>query len=340
MERWLALLLLWLASAGFAQNLPDPADVTRLPPEIAEHLEQVVLADIRGEETRLQRLVDYMLNADGLGLVYSADYTRTVAETMRDRRGNCLSFTLAFLELARLAGLDARMHEAEQALILLNQEGSLIHAGHVNANVRVGPRRFQVDFDPNRPLVRGRESSVSAQRALAHYYNNRGAELMDLGELGAAQAHFEQARALDPTMNAARNNHGVLALRRQQYTLAEEHFEAVLLQAPGNVPALSNLVSLYRRLGDSERQSEVMLQLAAVRQDDPLQHFSMGLQYERQGAYAQALEHFHAAATLRRREVLFQQALARVYQTMGDLRQADRHQARADMLLDRRASRG
>ena len=49
-----------------------------------------------------------------------------LAQGFADRKGNCLSFTLTFLELARLAGLDAEMQESENAIVSMPGEGDLV----------------------------------------------------------------------------------------------------------------------------------------------------------------------------------------------------------------------
>ncbi|RPH98659.1 MAG: transglutaminase domain-containing protein, partial [Lysobacterales bacterium] len=64
------------------------------------------------EGFRLKRLLYAIMGEGTFELVYD-DITRTAAETFRDQRGNCLSFTNMFVAMARHVGLDASYQEVE-----------------------------------------------------------------------------------------------------------------------------------------------------------------------------------------------------------------------------------
>jgi tetratricopeptide (TPR) repeat protein len=344
MPTWVLLLGMTFAAAVPVQApVQEPVDqyaVTRLPDELLTDLDRRVLVGAHSPEQRLTRVLAYMLEPKALGLTYANDYTRTVAETVRDRKGNCLSFTLTFLALAKAAGVQAHMQEADQALILVEQDSKLLFVGHVLASARVGRQRFDVNFDPERPLLRGGRDIVGPRRGLAHYYNNRGAELMGAGDLASAALHFDQAIGLDPDMPAAQNNRGVLHMRLGQRTEAERRFKRSLELAPDSLSTLSNLVALYRQAGDSGRAAATLARLNQEQRNDPQHQFVLGMHLEQQGRLDEALAHFQQAATLRRREPMFQEALARLYRALGDTERAARHQHRADRLNARQTSSG
>jgi Flp pilus assembly protein TadD len=331
-------LLMLLPGLLFAAP-PSAERVLHVPDTLVQLFQQQVLAHARQPDDRLQHLVQFMFDPAGMGLEYDDSITRTIEQGFVDRKGNCLSFTLTFIELARLAGLDAEMQESEHALVAMRGDSDLVYVGHVNASVRINRRVKEVHFDPNRPLLRGSHGVISTDRALAHYYNNRGAELMAAGDSAAAEAHYAQALQLDASMVSAHNNRGVMYLRMQDPANAERAFLQALDHDSNRILVLSNLVSLYRSTGRQSRLAEFELRLAQAEEGNPYHHFIQGMQLERQGAYSEALQHYKAASRLDPGQPLYQWGLNRSFAALGDERQARRHEKRA-LALDRRPTTG
>ncbi len=315
--------------------MPSAAQVLAVPEAVLARLEVEVIKAKRSPQARLRRLVEFMLDAEGLGLVYDNSRTRTVTEAILEGKANCLSFTLAFMELSRRAGFHTRMMESEQALTWALEDRTLFVAGHVSAYVRFGRHRFEVNFDPNAPLLRRDQHTVSDDRAMAHYYNNRAAELMAQGERAAAQEHFDEALKLDATMVSTLNNQGVLLMRAGDLAAAEVVYAQALAEDSDNLSVMANLINLYRLQGRLAKAEELEQQLEQSRAKDPLHHFLIGVFAERSGDYTAALGHFQTAVKLDRREALFEQALARVHLALGNNDDAQRHQKRALRLSER-----
>lgn len=89
---------------------------------------------------------------------------------------------------------------------------------------------------------------------------------------------------------------------------------------PRNPSALFNAVILARRVGDTVNETRLRTRLARVQRNDPFHQFLRGLEFENQGALAEAIGHFRMAARLRPEEHRFHAALARACQAAGDLR--------------------
>ncbi len=316
--------------------VPAQSQVLHVPAALHRSLQVEVLDKARFPEQRLARLVEFMFDPAGMGLQYDDGYTRTIEQGYLDRKGNCLSFTLTFIELAKLAGLDAQMQESEHALVAMRGDSTVLYTGHVNASVRILRRAREVHFDPNRPVIRGSHGTISMDRALAHYYNNRGAELMVAGDQAGAEAHYAQALKLDASMVSAYSNRGVLHLRMHNSTRAERDFLAALKHDPNRISVLFNLVNLYRSVGPAAQLAQFERRLAQAEDGNPYHHFVQGLQLESEGAYAKALEHYKAASRLDSKQALYQWGLNRSFAALGDTRQARRHEKRA-LALDRRA---
>jgi len=342
--RWIASALLLLSSSLVAQTihnspdaaltLPTPDEVIALPADTLAKFEADVLGGARTPQIRLRQLVEFMFNEDGLGLEYDNQRTRTVSEAIADRKANCLSFTLTFMELARLAGFRTRMMESEQALVWFLQDRTLFLAGHVSAQVRLGRHRFEANFDPNAPLLRRNQQTVSDDRAMAHFYNNRAAELMAEQYIEPARAHFDIALKLDPTMVSTLNNQGVLYMREGDYETADRIYQHALMLEPENLSVLTNLINLRRAQNRLAEAGELEQQLQQTQRKNPLHHFIVGVHAEQQGDYAVALTHFQDASRLERREPMFVLAQERVQRALGNDKQADRLKRRADRLVE------
>lgn len=334
MMTWAMAVALALSTHIPGPELPSWEEVVAVPPELHAQFDAQVLQKTRSPAQRVQQIVEFMLGPEGLALEYDLETTRTVAETFRDRRGNCVSFTLTFVALAREAGLDAYVQEADQVLIWLQGGNMMFYAGHINAGIRIRGQRFVIDFDRRVVTTFHPPKAIADRRALAHYYNNRGAERLTTGDFMVSRFFFDGAIALDPDFVAAWNNLGVLRLRSGEPRAAERAYLAALERAPKYVPTLSNLTGLYQQLGEEKKLIAYQRRLSEVQRRDPFHNFILGLQYENQGDNAQALTYYLRAIRLHRNEPQFHLAAARIYDRLGEQQRAERAQARAQTLID------
>lgn len=307
---------------------PSPAVLLAVPPELQRLLREKVT--YRGsQDDRLRALVHLIFDEDALALRYETDATHTVAETYAQRSANCLSFTLFFLALAREAGITARAQEVGQVLSWWQDQRTIYNFGHVNAQVRVEGRTGTVDLDASVLMDRRGPKVISDERLFAHYYNNRGSELMAASQNAEARVYYEQALKMDPTLPNIWNNLGVLDSREGKLDAARAAYAQALRLNPAHVATLSNSVNLYRRLGDNASADAMLRQLEAIRAVDPFYQFMLGRQAESSGQYAQAISHYRRAVNLYPNAHQFHFGLARVYFLTGDSRLAEREMRRA-----------
>lgn len=307
-----------------AEALPAPETLMQIPPELRHLVQQRVVRRSQSQQERLQRLVEMMFAGDGLALQYGARDTYSVAESYAARRVNCLSFTLLFVALAREAGLTARAQEVGQVLAWYEQGGLAYDYGHINAQVRVDARLATIDLDSNILMDRRGPHAVPDKRLFAHYYNNRGAELMADGRFEPARAHFEQALRLDPELADAWNNLGVLDFRENAFDAAAVHYARALALEPRHAATLSNALNLYRRTGDDARAAQALALLQQVQARDPFHQYVLGTEAERRGDYAEAARRYTRAIQLYPDAHQFHFGLARVAFLSGDNRLAER----------------
>jgi len=309
--------------------LPGLDEIMAIPPELRALLHERVIAPGGSREDKVARLVSLVFDPDGLAVEYDNDRTRTVAETWRDRRANCLSYTLLFVSLARAAGLDAEMQEVGEVLAWYQDEGVIYSANHVNTGIRVGMQVQTVDVDRNILASRSRPRAAPAERVLAHFHNNRGAELMAEGELATALASIRAALRADNRFVPAWNNLGVLLQRQGDVVGAEQALQTALKLQPEHAATLSNLVILNRREGREKAAARYAWRLDSVQRTDPFHQFMRALECEDRGDYDCAIAHYRNAIRIEGDEHTFYFGLARAYFLSGRPDRAEREMARA-----------
>ena len=304
-----------------------------LPPELKARLDAEVVAGAFTQTQRFQRLANFIVADDGLGMTYEEDATYTVAQAYATRQANCLTFTLLVLALAREAGIEAYPQEVGETLSWREVDGTVYRDNHINAGVRIGTHRYTID--PAADLTFGGQApvKVSHARLMAHYYNNVAVDRLQQRLLPVALKDMAVALSLDPGYATLWSNVGVMQLHDHDPNAAEQSYAKALDLDPKDASALFNMVQLLDRRGDP-REGYYRQRLARVEQKDPLQQFMQALDYERAKDYPRAVDHLQRAIQLKPDEHRFYAALARIYRAAGDDRDANAALARAQSLSD------
>lgn len=308
---------------------PTPAQILEVPAPLLALLHERVIDPGYSRERRLQRLVEMIFDAQGLHLAYDPEATYTITETWQTRRANCLSFTLLFVTLANLAGIDAHVQEVAQVVSWYQASGVIYSVGHVNAGIVLDGRSGTVDLDHNVLYDHLGPQRINRQRTLAHFYNNRGADHMTAGDIDTARAYFSAALGMAPDFVAAWNNLGVLDARIGHLDQARRDYETALRLQPRHGASLSNASALYRRMGDTRQAGLLASRLARVQRSDPFAQYMFGAQAEQRRDYAAAVRFYRRAVHLYETAHPFHFALARSYFLAGDARRASIEMQRA-----------
>jgi len=314
---------------GAATALPTPAQILDVPAPLLALLHERVIDPGYSRERRLERLVEMIFDAQGLHLAYDADATYTIGETWQTRRANCLSFTLLFVTLANLAGIDAHVQEVAQVVSWYQASGVIYSVGHVNAGIALDGRSGTVDLDHSVLYDRYGPQKITRQRALAHFYNNRGADRMAAGDAAGARAYFQAALRLAPDFVGSWNNLGVLDARLGDMAQARRNYETALRLQPRHGVSLSNASALYRRLGDTREAERLDDRLARVQHSDPFAQYILGARAEQRRDYAGAVRYYRRAVRLYDTAHPFHFALARAYFLAGNPNRASEEMQRA-----------
>lgn len=333
-----ASLLLDASPLAAGAALPEVTreDLLTVTPEMSVFLDAYTNPKQK-QGFRLKRLLYAIMGEGTFELIYD-DVTRTAAETFRDQRGNCLSFTNMFVAMARHVGLDASYQEVEvPAEWSLSGEAFLL-SQHVNVFLQLSHDETRiVDFnilDFNTAYGR---RVIADERARAHYYNNIGVEHMLNGDALMALANFRAGVREDPTFAPAWTNLGILH-RREGYPA---HAEAAYLQALEadrfNLVALSNLGSLYEHEGMEQRAAEYRARVATHRNRNPYFRFYTASEAFVSGDYQVAIGHLKYAIRKRDDEPRFYSLLSLSYLMSGDRAAARRWMEKAEAVAGQSA---
>lgn len=277
-------------------------------------------------QTRTARLLDLHTILfdpdDGLGVKYGSTATLTAAETFEQATGNCLSFTLMFVAMARYLGLNAYFVEVDEVMGWSQRGDFGLSHWHMYVDVELDNAVEMVDFLPWSDRSYNSARRIGEERAMAHFHSNVGTEALAAGDTALALEHFRHALALDPGFHPARVNLAVAYRRAGVADAAEVQLLNVLDADPLNAVAAANLANLYSETG----RYEEAVRWAAAREEflreNPFHHYRLGIRALQSGDDQAARDHFKRAIDRQPNEALFHERLAIAQVRLGDRRKA------------------
>jgi tetratricopeptide (TPR) repeat protein len=277
-----------------------------LPPQALARARRLV--DLAKTDTeKVELLVKGMFDPAVFGLDGDLTATTTTgAEALRTGGGNCVALASVFIGLARSVGLDARYVDASSRVneTRYGDDGSAVHFGHVTAMVNTGNERIGLDFARIGPFVWYQQ--LDDLEAVAHFYNNRGYELLDQArEAGhvpdwtEAERFFRLAVAVKPGFARAWNNLGVAAARLGRRDEAMACYRKASALDPAMAAPHANLGSSHLQAGDLPAALEELAAAAALDPRGAHIQYNLALARLRSGDLAGALEALRRTLALR-----------------------------------------
>ena len=306
-----------------AEGPPTQADIFGLNREIESFIEARVRTN-QPRRMRVQSLMDAMFGRDGLDIVYGDKETKTAAETFATRSGNCLSFTILFVALARHVGLEAHFQEVGEILSWDRRGDVAVSNRHMFAVVETADGLARVDFLPGVEKRYRSVRRVDERRVLAHYYSNLGAEALTADDLEGAMRMFDRALEADESLSAAWVNKGVTQRRRGEVEAAEASYLRALELAPSEISAAYNLARLYLGSGRERRAEPYLKMVRRHRRQNPFYHFRQGMEAAERGQLSLAGRSLKRAIRLLPDDVMFRIELGKVQLRAGRPRRAER----------------
>lgn len=327
----LVLALMQLANPALSQTsgaAPTDLGILALDDNVRRFLGERVPSRVNRDD-RFRALVDAVFSKGGLAITYGDTETKTAQQTFDSASGNCLSFTLLFVALAREVGLEAYFHEVSEALSWDRRGGVVVVNMHMFAEVEIDNGTNRVDFLPGQQKQYLATRRIDDQRVLAHFLNNQGVDLMAQGELEAAVERFGRSTQVDPTLGAAWINLGVALRRLGRFGAAEEAYGTALAVDAQDVTAQWNLASLYLAVGRIDEGEKLVAKVEERRQRNPFYQFRQGAMALAQDQPKDAITHLRLAVRLYPEAPDFHELLADAYLAAGTPKRAESSLRRA-----------
>ena len=175
------------------------------------------------------------------------------------------------------------------------------------------------DFLPYRPKSYRDFAPVDDLTAMAHFYNNLGAEALMEGDVDRAEANLAIATSLAPDFEKAVNNLGVVQLRRGETERAVETLKRGLELYPASVPLLTNLARVKQTMGQSDEATAMLDQLEEINHTNPFFFVYRGEMALADGDTAVALDYLRQALRVDSEVPEVHVGLTKLYMAVGDL---------------------
>jgi tetratricopeptide (TPR) repeat protein len=296
------------------------------------------LKDIREPRQKMQALIAALEERGMFSLEYS-EVTRTAPGTFHDRQGNCLSFTMLFVTLARAVGLRAN-YQSVVVPPTWSNDGQVVVANHVNTAVMTGrSEETIVDFNIRPYKGEQRSRRVDDSYALGLFYINLGAEAMLRDDHAGALVYLRAAASVRPDIPGVWVNLGVLYARHGLY----EHAEAAYLRAldvdDDEPSALTNLSLVYQALGEPKLAAEYLRRVQGYRERNPYYHFASAAKAYDEQQFDVALVSLRKALRLKPDEQQFYELRGKVETALGKSRDATESFERARIYAEAEQAR-
>jgi tetratricopeptide (TPR) repeat protein len=314
--RTLLLFLLILSISIMAFPKENPLEIS---PEMQQFIAEKIGFGLTPMQ-RMQLLVSAIFQNKEMNFKYSP-VSRSASDTFDHRNGNCLSFTLMFISMARYLDLDAHFCEVNIPPAFTKRGESVVLIQHLKPVVFIAGEAYAVDLFPAIIPIGMNGEIVSDARGSAHFFGNKGIVALGNSNFDLADTYFQNALTTDATSFSAWINMGTLRFRTGKMAEAEKCYRKALSLNANNPAAMQNLANVYERIGRLEDAQRLKKKVKQFREKNPYYHYDLGLQAFKQGNYQQALAYYQHSIQLNASEPLFYLGIARTYAKLGKIKQ-------------------
>lgn len=280
-------------------------------------------------DNRPEHLLRRLLESDGLGLRYETGFTGTAREVFESRVGNCLGMTQLFVAMGREIGVPIYYLGVDRITRYKREHDLIIVSDHITAAIDMPGDRRVLEFSLGEEFDYRTARPLPDVTALALYYSNRGAELVQARQNREARQQLDIAVALDPGLAQAWVNLGVARRRVGDAAGAEEAYRRALDIDADHLSAYHNLVGLYRLLGRSDPAGRILQMLDRRDNRNPFIYLQLGDLGRQRGHPEEARRFYRRAVKLGREHAETHAAMGLWLVEAGEPKRAERWLRRA-----------
>ncbi|MFT3830401.1 MAG: transglutaminase domain-containing protein [Opitutaceae bacterium] len=313
-------------SATAPYRLPDdPREMLRLTPEMLAFFNARVHRRAT-VEMRLDEIAAAILAERGLHFRYVADGMWDVREAFRRRAGNCVTYSMLVVAVARAYGIHAEFNEVQTEPRWSRLGPIVLESRHLNVWVGTVGGGYEIDLILPEELRESRRSAVvvSDERAWASAYTNAGVYRLAAGERAEAFALLERAVSIDPTFSGAWTNLGCAHQIGGEPELAATCFKRALAHAPATMSALSGLARIERAAGHFAEAERLERRVRSYRERNPYYLLAVARNQLERDRPESARRYLTRAISLKKDEPELYEAMIEVSRRLGAAREADR----------------
>ncbi len=264
---------------------------------------------------KLNRLLFLMFSKGNLGISYDPTLTLTAENTFRSGSGNCLAVSYLFARMAEELGLHAEFQNVHIPPKWSMENDVMYKYRHVNIKVTLPDKStYIVDVNMKDTLPSYKTNLISKQNAVAQYYSNKGAEYLAKEDNLNAFLNFKKAITIESGQSEFWSNLGVLYSKAGKYNYAESAYLTALNLQQDNLTTISNIASLYERMGRDELMLKYQRLAESHNNKNPYFRFIKAKDDFENGNYSNSLSHLEWALKHEKNDPEFYFLLAQIYE--------------------------
>jgi tetratricopeptide (TPR) repeat protein len=317
----------------------DPQDLLKVDAAMRSYFEPLLTAPA-GSSERLQQIVDALLKRDGLNFAYDIEGTYGAPETFRRRSGNCVSYSLLIVALAREFGFTASFQNVMSAARWTRFGSVVASVTHLNVRVETDDGLYLVDLRTDLlPTTRIEAMEViNDARAFSEFYDTVGLFRLVHGATEEARWCMQRATEVDPSLAANWRNLANVHARMGNWTRARSCFERALRVDRHDLSAASSLLEILRRSGtpeDMKTAATLERRAQAMRDMNPYWQEHLAQVAEEHGDWIEAEKRYRRAIALNGDEPDFYASWIAVLRRLGRNTDAQRAELKLEKVRAR-----
>lgn len=276
-------------------------------------------------ERRIDDVLEAILGETGLHFRYESDGVYDVREAFRRRRGNCVTYSMLVVAVAREFRIPAEFNEVTTRPQWSRSGGLVLESKHLNVHVEdTGRGTYELDLKILEDLrVSGSPAHVvDDARAFAGMYSTAGVHRLAAGAPEEALRLLERAVAIDPTSASAWANLGTAQMVIGDLVAARRCYDRALKEESSTMIAVSGLARINRAEGRLELAEKLERKVTRYRERNPYYLFYLAREEFAAGRLTDAQRHLRRAVRIKGDEPEFYEWMIAVARKAGREREA------------------